>query len=256
MRNLIFAVLLGAGCAGTVYSGSATATVYADMPDMIYIGPGIQVIADYDEPVFYTDGYYWRYYDNTWYRSHTYTGGWIYASPPRPLLRIDRPHQYVRYRPQGYVARRPARDRGTWDRGPVIRDHRDTRTDERRPPPTAPRSMPAPERRDQPRGMRTDERRPPPTTIPRPMPAPERRDQPRDTRTDERRPPPTTAPPAPERRDQPRDTRTDERRPPPTTAPPARERRDQPRGDRDGDRGDRGRQDRDREGRPVPRDRR
>lgn len=133
MRKLFFALLIGsAACAGSGTVGySATATYSAPEVDMVYVSPGVQVIADYDEPVFYTDGYYWRYYGNTWYRSNTWTGGWVgiqYNSAPRSLLRVERPHSYVRYRPQGYVSRRPAReyrDRQRSDRRrPYVRDHR------------------------------------------------------------------------------------------------------------------------------------
>jgi hypothetical protein len=34
--------------------------------DLVTVTPGIQVIADYDESIFYTDGFYWRNYDNAW----------------------------------------------------------------------------------------------------------------------------------------------------------------------------------------------
>jgi hypothetical protein len=100
---------------------------------MVYVAPGVQVVADYDEPVFYSDGYYWRYYGNTWYRSNSWQGGWAHYNPPRAVVSIRSPNAYVRYRPNGYVERRPARvyreryraDRN--DRGrnrPVVRDHR------------------------------------------------------------------------------------------------------------------------------------
>lgn len=119
MRKLIFALLLGTlgtSCYSDdyAYRGTASAGYAAPMPDMAYVQPGVQVLVDYDEPVFYTSGYYWRYNQGYWYRSPSYTGGWAYASPPHALLRIDRPTTYVRYRPHGYVSRRPAR---------VYRDH-------------------------------------------------------------------------------------------------------------------------------------
>jgi hypothetical protein len=124
MRHLILGFLIAAGCAGSAtYRGSATVAYSSPDVDMVYVSPGVQVIADYDEPVFYTNGYYWRYYGDTWYRSNSWTGGWVYSSPPRALLRIDRPHAYVHYRPHGYVERRPARV----IRRQVIRDHRDRR---------------------------------------------------------------------------------------------------------------------------------
>ena len=114
---LLIAVLAGAGC---------TAAVASDPygPDLVYVSPGVQVIADYNEPIFYSNGLYWRYYGNTWYRSNYYTGGWVYATPPPAVLGIDRPYGYARYRPQGWVARprgyapaAPAQRSGGW-RGP------------------------------------------------------------------------------------------------------------------------------------------
>ena len=87
---------------GPAYSGDA----YVASPDLVTVSPGVQVVADYDEPVFYTDGFYWRYYDNGWYRSSNYAAGWSYYDrPPVAVLRIDRPYAYAHYRPAGYVAR-------------------------------------------------------------------------------------------------------------------------------------------------------
>src|SRR5688572_30344081 len=100
MLNLRLAVLATvlAACAGSgsaTYSGGYYGSAAVYTPDLVYVSPGVQVIADYDEPVFYTDGFYWRFYGGTWYRSSYYSGGWSYASPPRRLLSIDRPYAYV-----------------------------------------------------------------------------------------------------------------------------------------------------------------
>ena len=88
----------------------ATVSGEAYGPDLVYAAPGVQVIADYDEPIFYSDGSYWRYYGNTWYRSPRYSGGWAYATPPAAVLHIDRPYAYAHYRPSGWQghAARPA----------------------------------------------------------------------------------------------------------------------------------------------------
>src|SRR6266498_3193579 len=94
--TLLAAALFGAGCYATVATD-------AYGPDLVTVSPGVQVIADYDEPIFYSDGFYWRYYGNTWYRSSYYTGGWVYARPPVAVMRIDRPYAYRHYRPSGWV---------------------------------------------------------------------------------------------------------------------------------------------------------
>jgi hypothetical protein len=95
LAGLALATLVTAGCAATV-----TADAYP--PDLVYAAPGVQVIADYDEPIFYNDGFYWRFYGGGWYRSTYYTGGWVYARPPVAVMRIDRPYAYAHYRPAGW----------------------------------------------------------------------------------------------------------------------------------------------------------
>ncbi len=124
----------GAACTGTVHTRGAvvaTSDPYYE-PDLVYVSPGVSVIADYDEPVFYSNNFYWRYYGGRWYRSPHYNRGWTYYSaPPRAIVSIQRPNAYRHYRPHGYTVRRGVdrnrverRDRDR-DRGrPVIRDHR------------------------------------------------------------------------------------------------------------------------------------
>src|SRR3954467_6949281 len=100
MRSIIpatflLAAALATGCAATVASDG-----YG--PDLVTVSPGVQVIADYDEPIFYSDGYYWRNYGGGWYRSSYYTGGWVYARPPAAVMRIDRAYAYAHSRPAGW----------------------------------------------------------------------------------------------------------------------------------------------------------
>jgi hypothetical protein len=157
MRGLILSAAVSAaalaGCFTTGEVGySATYTtpgaggeVYATTPDLVTVSPGVQVVADYDEPVFYTDGFYWRYYDGGWYRSSNYASGWFYVSaPPIVIGRIDRPYAYTHYRPRGYVARRNVRYRAP---EAIVRDHRTYQAPgPRYAPPAArgPRSGPPP----------------------------------------------------------------------------------------------------------------
>lgn len=159
----VFAATLGAcytegtvGYGATYSSGYGTsAEVYATTPDLVTVSPGVQVVADYDEPVFYTDGFYWRFDNGLWYRSSNYATGWYYwSSPPVAVLRIDRPYAYRHYRPYGYVARNRPRYRPP----EVVRDHRAPpyraepvireRRDVRQAPPARPPSNVAPAARD------------------------------------------------------------------------------------------------------------
>lgn len=122
MRRLLMTLALGssalvAGCVGDGTAGYAVSASYSQ-PDLAYVSPGVYVVADYNEPVFYTDNTYWRYQDGNWYRSSYYDRGFVYFQrPPRSLLTIDRPYAYVRYRPQQrYHVQREG--------GVRVRDHR------------------------------------------------------------------------------------------------------------------------------------
>ena len=102
----ILAAVLGVACADTgAYVATGPTGVYAGAytPDLVTVSPGVSVIAGYNEPVFYSNNYYWRYANNGWYRSPYYNRGWVYATPPYAVSRIDRPWTYRNYRaPYGY----------------------------------------------------------------------------------------------------------------------------------------------------------
>ncbi|MCX5747194.1 MAG: hypothetical protein NT062_32390 [Proteobacteria bacterium] len=163
--------ILAGALAGCLGQASYTATGSSDGSyggaDLVYAAPGVEVIADYDESIFFADSFYWRYDSGAWYRSSRYNGGWaVYASPPQVVLRIEQPRAYAHYRPQGWVARkaRPqpsppvVRDhRQAPAPGPVVRDHRDPLPVERPSPPR--RVPPAVERKDDRKDDRKDERK-------------------------------------------------------------------------------------------------
>ncbi|HEY4243088.1 MAG TPA: hypothetical protein VGM88_24920 [Kofleriaceae bacterium] len=80
MRNLLIVAALAtaAGCYddAEVVATPGYATVAAD-GSMETIAPGVQVVDDLDYPVFFSDGFYWRYDDGFWYRSSFAYGGWV-----------------------------------------------------------------------------------------------------------------------------------------------------------------------------------
>ncbi len=116
-----------AGCAGSGtgqvgYSASATVST----PAMVYVHDDVQVIENYHEPVFYSGNAYWRFDNGVWYSSQYHTRGWIRVErPPAPILRIERPTAYIRYRANANVNVRDHRDQPHVQ--PDVRDHRDTR---------------------------------------------------------------------------------------------------------------------------------
>ena len=93
---LIFALLMQVQVRVTV------PTVRFDVaPPMVEVQPGVMVVHDYDEEVFFVDGRYWmRGNDGRWYRANDYRGGWIAAEPrvvPAPIARMP-PGRYKHHK--------------------------------------------------------------------------------------------------------------------------------------------------------------
>lgn len=115
LHSLLFVALAG-GCVG---SGQVGYTAEVSAPELVVISPGVQVIANYNESIFYSDDYYWRNQGGVWYRSRSHSRGWVAYNPPRAILSIERPAAYVHYRGRVQVNDRRA--------APAVRDRRDDR---------------------------------------------------------------------------------------------------------------------------------
>ena len=141
MRLTFVSLLLASALTGCIASAGADVTygggVAVTTPDLVEVSPGVQVVADYDDSVFYSDGFYWRNDGGNWYRSTYYSGGWgYYASPPSAIITINDPYRYRNYRPSGYQPRHqpyrqqePIRDHrapAPTYRQPEVRDHRES----------------------------------------------------------------------------------------------------------------------------------
>lgn len=112
--SLILGGLLALGVTTGCYArGGARVTASYATPDLVYVGPGVHVVADYDYPVFYSHGYYWRYDSGIWLRSRVYNRGFVRVrTVPVVVRQIRHPHRYVRVRARGHMRARPAaRDR-------------------------------------------------------------------------------------------------------------------------------------------------
>lgn len=129
LLTISFAALMAAGCYTEGRVGYSYGYV-ATSPDLVYVSPGVYVVAGHDEPVFYADNGYWRYHGGVWYRSRTYRGGWVTTTHvPVAVRRIDRPATYVHYRGRARFAhvrdhRRVERPARVEHRRPIARDHR------------------------------------------------------------------------------------------------------------------------------------
>ena len=58
LPGFLVAAALSTGCAGIGYTVTASGDLVG--PDLVYAAPGVMVIADFDQPIFYADNYYWR----------------------------------------------------------------------------------------------------------------------------------------------------------------------------------------------------
>jgi len=125
LHSVLFAVVLSA-CTG---SAQVHTTAEADYtaPALVEVEPGVQVVADYDQPIFFSEGAYWRYDNGVWYRSRYHDREWVTVQTPAvAVARIQRPEVYVHYHGKvGADERHEARDEHK-----EVRDQQEVRHDE------------------------------------------------------------------------------------------------------------------------------
>ena len=86
--------LYASGFLVLLFAGAANAQVHVEVrlpsfrweaqPSMVVVAPGVQVVEDYDEEVFYDDGWYWYRDGGSWYRSHDHHGNWVVVHKRKP----------------------------------------------------------------------------------------------------------------------------------------------------------------------------
>ena len=62
-------------------------------PPLVEVQAGVFVVPDYDDEVFFVEGWYWvRSGDGRWYRARDYRGGWAVAQPTAvPVVLVQSP---------------------------------------------------------------------------------------------------------------------------------------------------------------------
>ena len=108
--SLLFALALG-GCfipvsdegrGGMRAEGGASITLRLPLvlPPLTVIHPGISVVSDLDQEVFYSDGYYWVRQDSEWYHAREPHGSWSRVERGRvsPTLAQLPPGRYRNWR--------------------------------------------------------------------------------------------------------------------------------------------------------------
>ena len=74
--------------------------VFEAPPPLVVIQPGVQVVQDYDDEVFFVDSWYWARRDGRWFRTKTHRGGWVLVEDrgvPMTIVRLP-PGQYRKWK--------------------------------------------------------------------------------------------------------------------------------------------------------------
>jgi len=113
MRQHIQSIVIAASLAAM--QGCYTDAAYPEYADdgtgdLVEISPGVEVLADWNEPIFFADDFYWVFRGGFWFRSGWYGGGWARWDNVPPHVRgIAHPESYAHYRPEGVVRHEPVR---------------------------------------------------------------------------------------------------------------------------------------------------
>jgi hypothetical protein len=129
------ALLLGLPAVGSAQLHVSIGIAFPEPPPLVVVSPGIQIVPEYDEEVFFANSWYWVRRDDVWYRTRDYRGGWVPARRawvPPGLMRLPPGHyrHYYRdddgrWRPHGPDEFRAWRERNPPDeRRGWWRDHR------------------------------------------------------------------------------------------------------------------------------------
>jgi hypothetical protein len=101
----------------------------AVLPPLVQVEPGVRVVQDYDEEIFFTRGYYWVQHDGSWYRARDHRGTWYLVRPGRlpPQLVRHEPGRYRRWQHDDHRswpdARRAPRGARHWRENQWREDH-------------------------------------------------------------------------------------------------------------------------------------
>lgn len=90
-------------------SAPAPTITFGAPPPLVTVAPGVEVVQDNDQEIFFSGGFYWHCAPNgVWYRTRSYRGGWVMAprgGVPVAVMRMPR-GQYRHYRGAGWHEQR------------------------------------------------------------------------------------------------------------------------------------------------------
>jgi len=110
MRHLIITAALAATLViPRPASAQVQVSVHFDLPvvlpALVVIEPGIQVVPQVNEEIFFVEGFYWVRRDTRWYRSHDHRSGWVVVDSHGV------PSRLVKYPPGHYRKWDPSKEK-------------------------------------------------------------------------------------------------------------------------------------------------
>ena len=117
MRKLLIAIVLSVG-----FGASAQIDLRINVPlptvrfeappPLVYVEPGVQVVPDHDEEIFFVNGVYWTRRDGRWFRSRDHRGGWVMTEEravPQVIVRVP-PGKYRHWHAEAREERHELRE--------------------------------------------------------------------------------------------------------------------------------------------------
>lgn len=79
--------------------------VFPAPPPLVVIEPGVQVVEDNDDEVFFVDNFYWVQRDGRWFKSRDHKGSWVVVDGPLvPPLIVKQPKGKWKKYKKGFAA--------------------------------------------------------------------------------------------------------------------------------------------------------
>lgn len=101
MKTMCLSLLLaGSALAQVEVQISLPTIVFPAPPQLVVVAPGVEVVPDSDDEVFFVDRYYWHRRGPHWYRTNVHTGGWVLVEPrlvPQAIVALP-PGKYRRWK--------------------------------------------------------------------------------------------------------------------------------------------------------------
>jgi len=113
MRANFFGAVLAVLVAIPAFAGDVEIKInlpWQAPPPLVVVAPGIQVVPDYEEEVFFVDGWYWVRRDGRWLHARDWRSGWVHVpnGVPVGLARIP-PGKYRHWKAAKAVVKREVR---------------------------------------------------------------------------------------------------------------------------------------------------